>query len=170
MGSRITKEDTEKLQGKITRLFSKQQKATWRWDRPWLTNFQTILFVEGTNDVNEVFRARVELQRIVDENDITVKGQKIEVGVEATQERKKWLTAFLSNVHALELATGLSSKKGEGKLHIEFRDWSVSHMDFPNALLGKLNRANNIFEFDASMLEKIKLTEEEVRAHLKATN
>ena len=76
VGSRITKEDTEKLQGNISRLFSKQQKAAWRWDRPWLTNFQTILFVEGASDSNEVFKARAELQKIVDENDITVKGRK----------------------------------------------------------------------------------------------
>ena len=73
-------------------------------------------------------------------------------------------------MRALELATGLSSKKGEGTLHIEFRDWSVSHVDFPNAPLGKLNRTNNIFEFDTSMLAMIKLTEEEVRVHLKAIN
>ena len=43
-------------------------------------------------------------------------------------------------------------------------------MDWPNCAIGKLNKEENTFEFDEGMLSKLKLTESEVRKHLKAIN
>ena len=58
IGSRINKDEAAKLQEQISSLFTKQQKAEWRWDKPWLTNYQMILHIDWAQDTNDVFNAR----------------------------------------------------------------------------------------------------------------
>ena len=122
------------------------------------------------SEAADVFNAKAEIQKIVDTSSTTVKGCKLDVRVEVGAERKKWLTTYFNHVRALETATGLSSEKGQGQVHLELRDMSVQHVDWPSCAIGKLSKERNCFEFDVDMLSKLKLTESEVRKHLKAIN
>ena len=61
------------LQKKISSLFTKQQRAVWRWERPWLTNFQLVLNVDDASEAADVFNAKAEIQKIVDTSSTTVK-------------------------------------------------------------------------------------------------
>ena len=135
-------------------------------DRPWLTNFQMIIHVDYAADPSDVFKAKSDIQAILDSKNATVKGCKLEVRVEAGQERKKWLTTYFNHVRAIEAATGLSSTKGEGLLHLELRTFSVFHIDHPNHALGKLNKGDTIFEYDEEVLARYNITAEDVRKHV----
>ena len=65
-GTRISAAEAAELQIKISTYFTHRQKATWRWERPWLTNFQMIIHVDNAWDQAEVFQARSEIQAILD--------------------------------------------------------------------------------------------------------
>ena len=91
----------------------------------------------------------------------------MEVRVEMGQERKKWLTTYFNHVRAIEEATGLSSAKGKGELYLELRDFSVYHVDWPNDVIGKLSKDREQFEFNEEMLMYLKVTEGDIRQHMK---
>ena len=76
------------------------------------------------------------------------------------------MTTYFNHVRALETATGLSSNEGEGALH----HMSAQRVNWPNCAIGKPNKKENTFEFDEDMLSKLKLTESEVRMHLRKVN
>ena len=134
--SRIDKEEATELQNKISSLCTRQQRAEWRWDRPWLTNFQLILYIDFASDTNDVFNARAEIQKIIDTSSTTVRGCKIEVRVEPGQERKKWLTTYFNHARALESATGsqLEQRGRNTPLGI------ARHVDSAYGLAGRSNR------------------------------
>ena len=92
----------------------------------------------------------------------------MDVRVEVGVERKKWLTTYFNHVRAIEMATGLSSERGQGQLHLEVRGLSVHHVDWPNCAVGKLNKDKNCFEFSGDMLLFLKVTESDIRKHMKA--
>ena len=163
--TRLTAKEAEELQKKIGGHFSQEQKQAWRWDRPWLSNFQLVIIVDGAQEQGDVFRAKTEIQAIIDTKNLSVKGAKLEVRVEAGKERKQWLTTFFNNVRAFERASGISSTRG-GLIHLELRTFEVYHVDQPDIAIGKLNRSNGEFEFDESTLVGYKLTLEEVLSHL----
>ena len=56
--SRISAKEAEELQKKISTMFSWAQKLAWRWDRPWLTNYQMIIHIDGASSINDVFNAK----------------------------------------------------------------------------------------------------------------
>ena len=126
-----------------------------------------ILHIDWAQDTNDVFNARAEIQKILDTNGATVKGHKIEARVEPGQEKKKWLTTFFNHVRALEIATGRGSSKEDGALHLELRDMSVHHKEWPEAAIGKMNKEENTFEFDIAMLAKLNITEDDIRTYVK---
>ena len=128
-----------------------------------------ILYIDSAQDTNDVFSAGAEIQNIIDTNATTVKGRKIEVRVEPGQERRKWLTTYFNHVRALEIATGLGSSKEDGALHLELRDMSVHHKEWPEAAIGKMNKEENTFEFDITMLAELNITEDEVRTFVKTS-
>ena len=45
---------------------------------------------------------------------------------------------------------------------------SVHHVDWPNCAIGKLNKDTNCFEFNGDMLLVLKVTESDIRKHMKA--
>ena len=94
----------------------------------------------------------------------------MEARVEGGQERKKWLTTYFNHVRAIEEATGLSSAKGRGELYLELRDFSVYHVDWPNCAIGKLHKNKDHFELNEEMLELLKITESDIRKHIKTIN
>ena len=63
-GSRISETEAIELQKKISSYFTRDQKAAWRWDRPWLTNFQMIIHVDYAADPSDVFKAKSDIQAI----------------------------------------------------------------------------------------------------------
>ena len=87
--------------------------------------------------------------------------------MEPGQERKKWLTTYFNSVRALEIATGLGSSKEDGTLHLELRDMSVHHKEWPEEAIGKMNKEENTFEFDIAMLAKLNITEDDIRTYVK---
>ena len=98
----------------------------------------------------DVFNAKTEIQKIVDTTSTTVRGSKLDVRVEVGVERKKWLTTYFNHVRAIEMVTGVSSERGQGQLHLEVRDLSVHHVDWPSCAIGKLNKDSNCFEFSGA--------------------
>ena len=44
---------------------------------------------------------------------------------------------------------------------------SVQHKEWPEEAIGKVNKENNTFEFDVTVLGKLGLTESDVRSKLK---
>ena len=50
---------------------------------------------------------------------------------------------------------------------MELRDFSVYHVDWPGDVIGKLNRDKNRFEFNEEMLSFLKISEGDVRKHMK---
>ena len=95
-------------------LWHEATEQVWRWERPWLTNFQLVLNVDHATEVADVFHAKAELQKIIDASNTTVRGCKLEVRIEVGLERKKLLTSYFNHVRAIEEATGLSSEKKGG--------------------------------------------------------
>ena len=127
--------------------------------------------MDHTTEAADVFQAKVELQKKIDTSNTTVRGTKVEVRVEMGQERKKWLTTYFNHVRAIEEATGLrSAKGGGGELYLELRDFSVYHVDWPNYAIGKLHKNKEHFEFNEEMLELLKITESDIRKHIKTIN
>ena len=123
--------------------------------------------MDNTTEAAEVFQAKAEVQQIIEASSTTVRGQKVEVRVDMGQERKKWLTTYFNHVRAIEEATGLSSAKGKGELYLELRDFSVYHVDWPNDVIGKLSKDRERFEFNEEMLMFLKVTEGDIRQHMK---
>ena len=80
--------EAEDLQKKIAGYFSPEQKRAWRWDRPWLSNFQLAINVDGALEQGDIFKAKNEIQAILDAKNFIVKGEKLVVRVEADKERK----------------------------------------------------------------------------------
>ena len=142
------------------------QKLAWRWDRPWLTNYQMTINVDGAATINDVFNAKSEMQAILDNKQLTVKGYKLETRVEQTQERKKLLTNFFNNVRAIEKATGTSAVKDGKTWHLEIRTLSIYHLEFPDEPFGKLNKESRLFTYDPTVLGKLNFKEEDIRDQL----
>ena len=121
--------------------------------------------MDGAQEQGDVFRAKSEIQAILDAKNLSVKGANLEVRVEAGKERKQWLTTFFNNVRAFQRASGICTTKG-GLTHLELRTFEVYHADHPDAAIGKLNKTNGEFEFDEAVLSEYKLASEEVLHHL----
>ena len=138
--TRLTETEALDLQKKISGFFSPNQKNAWRWDRPWLSNFQLVIHVDGAQEQADVYRAKSDIQAILDAEMLTIKGAKLEVRIEAGKERKQWLTTFFNNVRAFEQASGIDAPKG-GLIHLELRTFEVYHVSNPDAAIGKLHRA-----------------------------
>ena len=92
-------------------------------------------------------------------------GCKLVVRVEATKERKQWLTAFFNNTRAIKKTLGAEY----ASIVLELRSFEVYHGDFPHTALGKLNAATQEFVYTEDVLTRIGTTEEAIRIHL-ATN
>ena len=69
-------------------------------------------------------------------------------------------------MRAIEAATGLSSTKGEGSLHLEIRTLEVIHKDHPDHALGKLNKDSRVFEYSEEALARYGITSEDVQKHI----
>ena len=123
--------------------------------------------MDNTTEAAEVFQAKAEVQQIIEATSTTVRGQKVEVRVEMGQERKKWLTTYSNHVRAIEEATGMSSAKGKGELYLELRDFSVYHKEWPGDVIGKLSKDREQFEFNEEMLKYLKVSEGDIRQHMK---
>jgi hypothetical protein len=142
------------------------QKLAWRWDRPWLTNYQMIINIDGASSINDVFNAKTEIQDILDNKQVTIKGYKIEARVEQTQERKKLLSIFFNNVRAIEKATGTNAVKDGKTWHLELRTFSIYHLDYPDEPFGKLSKETMLFSYDPIVLGKLEYKEEDIRDEL----
>ena len=153
------------LQKKIGDYLSQDQKRAWRWDRPWSSNFQLVIHVDEAQKQGDVFRAKREIQAILDAKSLNIKGAKLEVRVEADKERKQWLTTFFNNVKAFQRASCISTTKG-GLIHLNLRTFEIYHINNPDAAIGKLNKDEGKFEFDEAILSEYKLTSDEVKRHL----
>jgi hypothetical protein len=164
--SRISAQEATELQKKITGMCTWAQKLAWRWDRPWLTNYQMIINVDGASSINDVFNAKAEIQDILDNKQVTIKGYKIEARVEQTQERKKLLSIFFNNVRAIEKATGTHAVKDGKTWHLELRTFSIYHLDYPDEPFGKLCKETMLFSYDPTVLGKLKYKEEDIRDEL----
>ena len=85
--TRLSETEALDLQKKIDGYFSPDQNCAWRWDRPWLSNFQLVIHVDGAQEQGDVFRAKSEIQAILDPRSLNIKGAALEVRVEADKER-----------------------------------------------------------------------------------
>jgi predicted nucleic acid-binding Zn ribbon protein len=150
----------------MSAMFTWAQKLAWRWDRPWLTNYQLIIHVDGASSISDVFNAKSDIQEILDNKNVTIKGYKLEAKVEQTQERKKWLSIYFNNVRAIEKTTGSSAMKNGATWHLETRTFSIFHLDHPEEAIGKLNKETLMFEYDSKVLDKIDLKEADIRDNL----
>jgi hypothetical protein len=164
--SRISAQEATELQKKITGMFTWAQKLAWRWDRAWLTNYQMIINIDGASSLNDVFNAKSDIQDILDNKQVTIKGYKLETRVEQTLERKKLLSVFFNNVRAIEKATGKSVVKDSKSWHIEIRTLSLYHLDYPDEPFGKLNKETMLFHYDSEVLGKLDIKEEDIRDQL----
>ena len=124
--------------------------------------------MDNTTEAAEVFQAKVEVQQIIEATGTYVRGQKVEVRVEMGQERKRWLTTYFNHVRAIEEATGMSSAKSNGDIHLELRDFSVYLKEWPEEAIGKLSKDREQFEFNAEVLKDLKVSEADIRQQMKA--
>ena len=125
-----------------------------------------IIHIDGASSINDVFNAKSDIQEILDNKNVTIKGYKLEATVEQTQERKKRLSIYFNNVRAIEKTTGSSAMKDGATWHLEIRTFSIYHLNFPDEAIGKLNKETLTFEYDPKVLEKIDLKEGDIRDNL----
>ncbi len=125
-----------------------------------------IIHIDGASSINDVFTAKSDIQEILDNKNVTIKGYKLEAKVEQTQERKKWLSIYFNNVRAIEKTTGSSAMKDGATWHLETRTFSIFHLDHPEEAIGKLNKETLTFEYDSKVLDKINLKEADIRDNL----
>ncbi len=125
-----------------------------------------IIHVDGAASISDVFNAKSDIQEILDNKNVTIKGYKLEAKVEQSAERKKWLSIYFNNVRAIEKTTGTSMMKNGADWHLETRTFSIFHLDYPEEAVGKLNKQTLTFEYDSKVLDKINVKEADIRDQL----
>ena len=84
-------------------------------------------------------------------------GNKLEVRVEATKERKQWLTTFFTNTRAIEKALGADYASVAISSGVSRHITSISHT---------LNTVPKDFMYSEDILNKTGITEEAITEHL----